>query len=191
MISGVPKLPLLKQVCDTCVMAKQHKERAPKLSKTTTSRVLELIHSDICGPIRIRSLTGSRYFITFIDDYSRRAWVYFLSHKSEALSKFQNFCQMAEAETGERLATLRTDRGGEYLSHEFIAFCSQMGIKRQLTSAYSLTRMARLSARTKAWLRMPGLLDMGCRVTFGRSVSGRQTIFSIDAPLKHWTELLH
>ena len=136
-ITDMPKLPLVKQVCETCVMAKQHKERVPKQSRTVTSEVLELIHTDLCGPFRVKSLSGSRYFLTFVDDYSRRTWVYFLTQKSETLTRFMEFCKMVEAEFGQKIQCLHTDRGGEYLSAQFLSFCQQVGIKLHLTTAYT------------------------------------------------------
>ncbi|KAL4565654.1 hypothetical protein LXL04_029757 [Taraxacum kok-saghyz] len=65
------------------------------------------------------SHTGNRYFISFIDDYSRKGWVYLLSKKSQALESFRQFEKKVETEIGKVVKALRTDRGGEYLSNEF------------------------------------------------------------------------
>ena len=96
-----------------------------------------MIHSDICGPITPVSNGNKRYFISFIDDYSRKAWVYFLQEKSEAFSAFKSFKALVENEVGRVIKTLRTDRGGEYNSQEFANFCDMHGIRRQLTAAYT------------------------------------------------------
>ncbi|KAL0287793.1 UNVERIFIED_CONTAM: Retrovirus-related Pol polyprotein from transposon TNT 1-94 [Sesamum angustifolium] len=100
-------------------------------------QVLELIHSDLCGPIDPISNGGKRYFVTFIDDYSRKTWVYFLQEKSETFSTFKNFKAKVEKEAGMSIKILRSDRGGEYNSQEFENFCEEYGIKRQLTAAYT------------------------------------------------------
>jgi hypothetical protein len=97
---------------------------------------LELIHSDICGPME-SSFGGCRYFILFIDDHTRMTWVYFLKAKSEAFEKFVNFQHMVENETREKVASLRTDNGGEFTSTEFNDYCQNNGIKRQLTNSYT------------------------------------------------------
>lgn len=73
----------------------------------------------------------------FIDDYSRKAWVYFLVEKSEAFQSFKYFKNLVEKETGQFIKCLRTDRGGEFNSEKFNEFCKENGIKRQLTTAYT------------------------------------------------------
>ena len=98
---------------------------------------MELIHADICGPITPTSNSNKRYILIFIDDYSKKAWVYFLVEKSEALNFFKYFKTMVEKETGLFVKCFRTDRGGEFNSNEFNDFCKQSGIKRQLTTAYT------------------------------------------------------
>ena len=64
---------------------------------------LQLIHSDICGPLEVPSMSHAIYFLTFIDDFSRKSWVYFLKHKSETFFKFQLFKSLVENESGKRL----------------------------------------------------------------------------------------
>jgi transposase InsO family protein len=97
---------------------------------------LELIHSDICGPMEY-SFGGCRYFIFFIDDYTRMTWVYFLKAKSEAFEKSVNFQHVVENETREKVASLRTDNGGEFTSTKFNNYCQNNGIKRQLKNSYT------------------------------------------------------
>ena len=75
-----------------------------------STKKLELIHSDICGPIQVESIGGSRYFVTFIDDYTRVS-VYFMKHKSEVLKKFQEFESIVTNESSERIVKLMTDNG--------------------------------------------------------------------------------
>lgn len=98
---------------------------------------LELVHVDICGDMQEPSLGKNLYFLTFIDDYSRHTWVYFLKQKSEAFACFKNFKVVVEKQSGYPIKTLRTDRGGEFTSNEFADFCLKNGIQRQLTAAYT------------------------------------------------------
>lgn len=109
----------------------------PKTSQWRASQRLELIHADICGPISPTSNSLKRYFLCFIDDYSRKAWVYLLAEKSEAFSHFMIFKKHVEKETNLAIKCLRTDRGCEFTSIEFNEFCKKSGIKRQLTTAYT------------------------------------------------------
>jgi hypothetical protein len=75
--------------------------------------------------------------ITFIDDFSHKVWVYFLTEKSEAFVSFKNFKSLVEKATGSNIIGLRTHRGGEFTSNEFTNFCHENGIRRQLTAAYT------------------------------------------------------
>ena len=135
MVTGLPSLPLLKSPCDPCTLGKQHRTPIPKKSETSISHTLQLVHSDLCGPLPHKSLTGSRYILTFIDHFSRYSWVYFLNTKSETFEVFKQWRALAENEIRNKLTCLRIDRGGEYLSFEFCDYCKLHGIHRQLTAA--------------------------------------------------------
>jgi hypothetical protein len=62
--------------CEGCIMGKQHRHSFPKDCATRGTKVLEIVQSDVCGPMKNMSLGGARYFLTFIDDFSRKMWVY-------------------------------------------------------------------------------------------------------------------
>ena len=88
-------MPDSNDFCEDCTMNKA--ARKPFHERTErTSTPLELIHTDIFGPARTTTNGGNRYFISFIDDYTRKAYVYFLSTKDDALKKFKKFKAMAE-----------------------------------------------------------------------------------------------
>jgi hypothetical protein len=80
---------------------------------TREREILELIHSDVFGPVPIPSLGGSMYYVSFIDDFSRNTWLYFLKKKSEVFNKFKEFKALVENQTGKRIKVLRMDNGGE------------------------------------------------------------------------------
>jgi Integrase core domain len=80
---------------------------------------LQLAHTDICGSLVPVSHGGNNYFITFIDDYSRKTWVYFLKEKSAAFEVFKSFKNLVENESGYKIKTLRSNRDGEYTSKRF------------------------------------------------------------------------
>ncbi|TQD81825.1 hypothetical protein C1H46_032578 [Malus baccata] len=83
------------------------------------------------------SLAGNKIFMLFIDDCTRMIWVYFLRYKSDAFNYFKKFKSMVELHSGFKIKSLRSDRGGEFLSSEFTKFCETEGIQRQLTMAYT------------------------------------------------------
>ena len=135
--SGLPSPTACAQVCTTCLIGEQHRESIPKKSLWRASQKLELVHVDICGPINPASNSNKRYFLSFIDDFSRKTWIYFLHEKSEAFTMFKRYKACVEKKTGAYLKCLRTDRGGEFNSNEFEEFCKENGITRQLTTAYT------------------------------------------------------
>ena len=89
-----------------------------------------MVHLDVWGPTKTRSLAGSSYYVTFIDDYSQKVWVYFMKAKSEVFDHFKKFKNQVEKETGMYIKCLRSDGGGEYFYHEFNNFLDNQGIKR-------------------------------------------------------------
>ena len=88
MVPGLPSIYSNKGVCEGCVLGKHHKEMFDKGKAWCVREPLQLIHSDICGPLEFPSISHATYFITFIDDFSRKSWVYFLKHKSETFLNF-------------------------------------------------------------------------------------------------------
>ena len=118
-------------------MGKQHRQPFPKKSQSRSSQPLELIHSDVCGPMSVNSVGGSRYFVTFIDDYSRFTTVYFMKHESEALEKFKEFVELVENLFEKRFKSLRSDNESEYESREFAEYCKSKGIKKDDTISYT------------------------------------------------------
>ena len=137
MVIGLPPIQLQTDICDECTVGKQPCDSFPTAPAWRAEHILELVHSDLCGPINPASCSGKRYFLTFIDDYSRKTWVYLLHEKSEAFAAFQSFKSKVEKMTDYSIKCLRTDRGGEFNSRAFMTYCEQHGIQRQLTAAYT------------------------------------------------------
>ena len=137
MVTGLPLLGDFNQMCEGCIFGKLHRDSFPVGKSRRAQHPLELVHSDICGPMENVSHGGNKYFLTFIDDYSRRTWVYFLKQKSECFNIFREFKIYVEKQCGRSLKMFRSDRGGEYSSNEFSVFCKSHGIKHQFTASYS------------------------------------------------------
>ena len=89
------------------------------------------------GPVKVPSLGKSMYYVSFIDDFSRNTWIYFLKKKSEAFDRFKEFKALVENQTKKKIKVLRTDNGGEFCSKEFEEFSSKCGITRQKTTPYT------------------------------------------------------
>lgn len=118
--------------CNHCLFGKQHRVSFNS-SSTRRSELLSLVHSDVCGPLEVESLGGNRYFLTFIDDASRKVRVYFLKTKDQVFEYFKLFHVTVERETGKKLKCLRSDNGGEYTSKVFDAYCKTYGIRHEKT----------------------------------------------------------
>lgn len=125
-----------KPLCETCILGKQTRLPFPN-STTKTTDVLQIVHSDVCGPMQVQSLQSSRYFVTFIDDFSRRVVVYCIEKKSMVFEVFKEFKARAETQTGKKLVTLRSDNGTEYCNNAMSAFMRAAGITHQTTIPYT------------------------------------------------------
>ena len=134
---SIGKLPDLKNVdvglCEDCIFGKQKKVSFTKIGKTPKAERLELVHTDVWGPSPISSLADSLYYVTFIDDSTRKLWVYFLKKKSEVFDTFRKWKAMVENETGLKIKRVRSDNGGEYRDNRFREFCANNGIKMEKT----------------------------------------------------------
>lgn len=139
MIKGIENVQVNTddKFCESCVVSKHTRSTFPKNQNGRSSRVLEFIHSDVCGPISQPSWDGTKYFVTFTDDYSRASSVFFVERKSEVFGKFKEYVAMVEALHGCKIAKLRVDNGGEYTSNEFKDFCAKKGIQILYTVAYN------------------------------------------------------
>jgi hypothetical protein len=89
----------------------------------------QLVYSDLCGPFSSPSLSGCKYFLTFIDDFSRCTWVYLLKLKSKFFDKFLAYKDLVEKQFGHQLQRLITDNGGKYVNNKFTSYYIAQGIQ--------------------------------------------------------------
>ncbi len=126
----------MHKICEACQFGKQTKNVFPH-DKNVSKRTLDVMHSDVWGPTKTTSMGGCRYYVSFIDDHTRKLWVYFMKEKSAVFTHFQNFRMLAEKQTGLQVKCLRSDGGGEYFSNEFTTYLKMHGIQRQFTCRYT------------------------------------------------------
>uniref|UniRef100_A0A2N9H8F5 Integrase catalytic domain-containing protein n=1 Tax=Fagus sylvatica TaxID=28930 RepID=A0A2N9H8F5_FAGSY len=135
LISAIPSLSSCISVnnkhvqhhCKHCLIGKMHK--LPFVpSQFQSTHPLELVHSDVWGPAPINSSNGYRFYLLFVDAYSRFSWLYLLKRKSDVLNTFKHFQASVENLLSQKIKVLRTDCGGEYTSNEFNAHCASHGI---------------------------------------------------------------
>lgn len=154
LVIGVPHLNIEKQICVSCLLGKQTRQVFPQATAYRATRVLELIHGDLCGPITPNTLAGNKYVLVLIDDYSRYMWTALLKEKSEAFNKFKRFKNLVEQDSGATIQTFRTDRGGEFVSQEFNTFCDGSGIRRHLTAPYTPQQNGVVERRNQTLMEM-------------------------------------
>ncbi|KAK2395681.1 putative mitochondrial protein [Trifolium repens] len=134
-IRGIPKLRIVEgKVCGECQIGKQVRMSHPMLEHQTTSKVLELLHMDLMGPMQVESLGGKRYVLVVVDDFSRYTWVNFIREKSDAFDVFKELCIQIQREKGSNVVRIRSDHGREFENSKFDDFCAAEGIKHEYSS---------------------------------------------------------
>nr|GEY73244.1 hypothetical protein [Tanacetum cinerariifolium] len=122
--------------CVSCMSGKM--ARKPYSHQVERDKdLLGLIHTDVCGPFKIVSRQGASYFVTFTDDFSRYGYVYLLKHKHEVFETFKVFQKEVENQLRKTIKSLRSDRGGEYMSQEFLDHLNEHGIIARRTPPYT------------------------------------------------------
>ncbi|GBM13168.1 Retrovirus-related Pol polyprotein from transposon TNT 1-94 [Araneus ventricosus] len=105
--------------------------------KRVTKSVLDKVHMELWGPAPANSLGGSKYFLSIIDDFSRKIDVFTLKSKSEEFSIFKGYLSRVQRELGRKLKSIRTDNGMEFCHKDFETFLRDLGIRIQRTSFYT------------------------------------------------------
>jgi transposase InsO family protein len=127
-------------LCGGCARGKQAVApfpKAPFRGIVKATRALELIHTDLMGPMKTKSAGGAKYILLFIDDYSRYITVYLLKAKSEVPKKFKEYIDTMERRLGARIRYVRSDNGSEYVNRKFAKICLDGGIVHQRTVPYT------------------------------------------------------
>jgi hypothetical protein len=134
MVIGLPEIQVNHEgICKRCAQGKYVKKLFPS-SDRKSKGALEIINLYVCGPMSTTSLSKYVYYLSFIDDFSRKTWIYFLKYKSEVFNKFKEFKVLVENISEKKINILRSDNGGEFTLDEFKAFCKEVRIKRELST---------------------------------------------------------
>lgn len=158
----------IRSFCNACQLGKAH--LLPFPSSSSQAKVpLELVFTDIWGQAPILSTSGFKYYISFLDDYSRFTWIYPLKQKSEALSVFLQFKKLVENELECKIKTLQANWGGEYRS--FSKFLSQEGVEFRHPCPYTSAQNGRIERKHRHVTEM-----------------GLTLLAQAKLPLKYWWE---
>lgn len=130
------KLKINLQNCEVCCEGKQARQPF-RSSNTRATGLLDVVHTDLAGPMETTSIGGSRYYVEFQDDFSRMSFVYFVKTKAETFEKFKDFQGLVEKQIGRKIKVLRSDNGGEYINAEFENYLRKQGIIHQKSNPYT------------------------------------------------------
>lgn len=164
LVQGLPNMKLPSQICEYCCISKQPRHALKSKGHHRSQDKLEVLYSDVCGPFETQSLGGNKYFVSFIDEFTRMLWVYLMNKKSEVLAVFKRFKTMCEKQSGKALKILRTDGGGEYTSHAFQQFCDEEGIIHDMIAPYTPQHNGIVERRNRT------ILDMARSMLKGRKL---------------------
>jgi len=134
-IRGLPDLKIVEgSICGECQIGKQTRMSHPRLEHQATSKVLELLHMDLMGPMQVKSIGGKMYVLVVHDNFSRFTWVNFIKEKSDTFDVFKQLCTQLQREKGCGIVRIRSEHGTEFENAKFDEYCSNEGIKHEFSS---------------------------------------------------------
>ncbi|GKA31511.1 retrovirus-related pol polyprotein from transposon TNT 1-94 [Tanacetum coccineum] len=134
-VIGLPKLKYVKdQLCSSCEVSKAKRSSFKTKVVPSSKGWLNLLHMDLCGPMRVASINGKKYILVIVDDYSRYTWTLFLRSKDETPEVLKDFLTMIQRNLQAPVISVRTDRGTEFLNKTLNAFFKQEGIEHQTST---------------------------------------------------------
>ncbi|GJR82119.1 retrovirus-related pol polyprotein from transposon TNT 1-94 [Tanacetum coccineum] len=134
-VIGLPKLKYVKdQLCSSCEVSKAKRSSFKTKTVPSLKGRLNLLHMDLCGPMRVASINGKKYILVIVDDYSRYTWTLFLRSKDETPEVLKDFLTMIQRNLQAPVISVRTDRGTEFLNKTLHAFFKEEGIEHQTST---------------------------------------------------------
>lgn len=137
LVTGMEEINGELDHCKGCIKGKMVKAPFPEKDAISSQNVLDLVHTDVCGPFSTKSAGGAKYFVTFIDDFSRMRALFPLASKNGVFGALREFEAMVTTQTGRKIKAIRSDCGGEYMDHRVQNWMKQKGIRHETTAPYS------------------------------------------------------
>nr|GEW43572.1 hypothetical protein [Tanacetum cinerariifolium] len=135
-VIGLPNLKYVKdELCLSCELSKAKRSSFKSKAVPSSKGRLNLLHIDLCGPIRVASIIRKKYILVIVDDYSRCTWTFFLRSKDETPEVLKDFLTMIQRNLQAQVITVHTDRGTEFLNKTLNALFTEEGIKHQTSTA--------------------------------------------------------
>ncbi|GJX42525.1 putative ribonuclease H-like domain-containing protein [Tanacetum coccineum] len=135
-VNGLPKLKFVKDhLCSSCELGKAKRKSFHTKTTPSSKRRLQLLHMDLCGPMRVESINGKKYVLVIVDDYSRYTWTHFLRSKDETPGVLIDFLTLVQRGLHAQVTTVRTDKGTEFLNKTLHAYFAKEGIRHETSTA--------------------------------------------------------
>jgi len=136
LVEGIPDLRYdPDHLCDACAKCKMTKSTHKSKPFPNTQAPLELLHVDLCGPMRVQTKHGKKYVLVVVDDYSRYTWVFFLANKSETSQILIDFLKSVQVNLKKQVRIVRSDNGTEFKNNVFDSYLRSVGITHQFSAA--------------------------------------------------------
>ncbi|GJX06162.1 retrovirus-related pol polyprotein from transposon TNT 1-94 [Tanacetum coccineum] len=135
-VNGLPKLKFVKDhLCSSCELGKAKRKSFHTKTTPSSKRRLQLLHMDLCGPMRVESINGKKYVLVIVDDYSRYTWTHFLRSKDETPGVLIDFLTLVQRGLHAQVTTVRTDKGTKFLNKSLHAYFAKEGIRHETSTA--------------------------------------------------------
>ncbi|GKA83443.1 hypothetical protein Tco_0805038, partial [Tanacetum coccineum] len=136
LVRGLPKMKFKKDhLCSACEQGKIHRKHHKSKTDFAWNKPLYLLHMDLCGPMRVKSINGKRYVLVVVDDYSRYTWVFFFCSKDDAFEVIISFIKKTQVNLQLQVQRVRTDNGTEFKNKTLAKFFDEVGITQQFSAA--------------------------------------------------------
>ncbi|GJY88541.1 retrovirus-related pol polyprotein from transposon TNT 1-94, partial [Tanacetum coccineum] len=134
LVRGLPRLKFEKDhLCSACQLGKSKKHTHKPKTENTNLEVLNTLHMDLCGPMRVQTINGKKYILVIVDDYSRFTWVKFLRSKDETPAVVIKFLTQIQVGLNKTVRFIRTDNGTEFVNKTLYDHYEKVGIFHQKT----------------------------------------------------------
>ncbi|GJU62354.1 retrovirus-related pol polyprotein from transposon TNT 1-94 [Tanacetum coccineum] len=135
-VTGLPKLKFFKyHLCSSCELGKAKRKSFNTKTTPSSKRRLQLLHMDLCGPMRVESINGKKYVLVIVDDYSRYTWTHFLRSKDETPEILIDFLTLVQRGLHAQIRIVQTDKGTGFLNKTLHAYFTKEGIRHKTSTA--------------------------------------------------------
>ncbi|GJR50614.1 retrovirus-related pol polyprotein from transposon TNT 1-94 [Tanacetum coccineum] len=150
-VTGLPKLKFVKgHLCSSCELGKAKCKSFKTKTTSSSKRRLQILHIDLCGPMRVKSFNGKKYVLVIVDDYSRYTWTHFLRSNDETPVVLMNFIKLVQRGLHAQVRTVQTDKGTKFLNKSLHAYFAHEGIEHQTSTAQTPEQNGVVERRNRA-----------------------------------------